>query len=150
MNTPPLRLKDTGRCRWGRPIFELEEPVWYIFHVTGPYVMKDIGCVDITIKVPQGFLTDFASIPRLFWPILPPFGPWRYAAVIHDYLFTLDCPHFLIDAIFRHIMEEFKDIRTWQRVVIYYAVRAYWVGLGQFLQGWRRRQLRSLQEKGSE
>jgi hypothetical protein len=39
------------------------------------------------ITVPKGFVTDLASIPRLFWDLLPPDGPWVKAAVIHDYLY---------------------------------------------------------------
>jgi hypothetical protein len=36
--------------------------------------------------VPAGFLTDFASVPRLFWPILPlSDAVYDKAAVIHDY-----------------------------------------------------------------
>lgn len=33
-----------------------------------------VGSVDSNevICVPQGFITDFASIPRIFWNILPP------------------------------------------------------------------------------
>lgn len=38
-----------------------------------------------TVTVPAGFVTDFASIPRFFWRVLPKteFGP---AAVVHDWL----------------------------------------------------------------
>lgn len=39
------------------------------------------------IIVPDGFITDFASIPRIFWSILPPNGRYTKAAVIHDYLY---------------------------------------------------------------
>jgi hypothetical protein len=39
------------------------------------------------IDVPAGFVTDFASIPRVLWNILPPTGPYGKAAVIHDYLY---------------------------------------------------------------
>ncbi len=39
------------------------------------------------IHIPAGFLTDFASVPRLFWNILPPNGPYGKAAVVHDYLY---------------------------------------------------------------
>lgn len=42
-----------------------------------------------TITVPAGFITDFASVPRLLWNILPPYGPAGKAAVIHDYLYSL-------------------------------------------------------------
>jgi hypothetical protein len=39
------------------------------------------------VRVPIGFVTDFASIPRAFWSLLPPDGTYCYAAVIHDYLY---------------------------------------------------------------
>lgn len=39
------------------------------------------------IHVPVGFITDFASIPRALWDILPPTGVYGKAAVIHDYLY---------------------------------------------------------------
>lgn len=41
-----------------------------------------------TIYVPSGFVTDGASIPRIFWNILSPFGPYFKAAVVHDYLYS--------------------------------------------------------------
>ncbi len=40
-----------------------------------------------SIQLPVGFQTDFASIPKLLWNILPPTGPYGKAAVIHDYLY---------------------------------------------------------------
>ena len=39
------------------------------------------------IEVPVGFITDFASIPRILWVVLPPTGPYGKAAVIHDWLY---------------------------------------------------------------
>jgi hypothetical protein len=41
------------------------------------------------IHVPQGYVTDFASIPQIFWNILPPWGVYGKAAVIHDYLYGI-------------------------------------------------------------
>jgi len=44
---------------------------------------------DEVIRVPAGFETDFASVPRLFWPIFPPYGAtYGKAAVVHDFLWT--------------------------------------------------------------
>lgn len=40
------------------------------------------------ITAPPGCVTDLASIPRPFWILLPPDGPWVKAAVIHDYLYA--------------------------------------------------------------
>ena len=42
---------------------------------------------DRCLTVPADFLTDFASIPRFFWRLLPPIGIYGKAAVIHDYLY---------------------------------------------------------------
>lgn len=39
------------------------------------------------VRVPVGFVTDFASIPRIFWSLLPPDGLYTFAAIIHDYLY---------------------------------------------------------------
>jgi len=40
------------------------------------------------IIVPTGFLTDGASVPRMFWNIFNPVGPTFPAAVIHDFLYS--------------------------------------------------------------
>jgi len=39
------------------------------------------------VHVPVGFQTDFASIPRVFWPFIPPNGWYGKAAVLHDFLY---------------------------------------------------------------
>lgn len=41
-----------------------------------------------TVTVPTGFVTDGASIPRMFWNILSPFGQYFPAALLHDYLYS--------------------------------------------------------------
>lgn len=40
-----------------------------------------------SVIVPVGFVTDFASIPKIFWSLLPNWGPYGKAAIIHDYLY---------------------------------------------------------------
>jgi hypothetical protein len=37
--------------------------------------------------VPSGFVTDLASVPRLYWSILPKTGKYAYAAIVHDFLY---------------------------------------------------------------
>lgn len=39
----------------------------------------------IEVVVPQGFITDGASIPKLLWPLISPFGPLLEGAIIHDF-----------------------------------------------------------------
>jgi len=42
-----------------------------------------------TIRVPAGFITDFASIPRALWSFMIPTGKYGKAAVVHDYLYVV-------------------------------------------------------------
>ena len=39
------------------------------------------------IIVPAGFVTDFASTPRIVWTFMPKSGEYDAAAVVHDYLY---------------------------------------------------------------
>jgi len=45
-----------------------------------------------SITVPRGFVTDFASVPRLFWTAFPACEKYTPAAVVHDYLYW-EQPH---------------------------------------------------------
>lgn len=45
----------------------------------------------LTIVVPKGFVSDGASVPWFFWKIVPPFGNYLRAAVVHDYLYRVGC-----------------------------------------------------------
>ena len=58
-------------------IWRLDEPLIYEIGTLGS---------DRLITVPAGFRTDGASIPRLLQGLLPAWGRWSRAAVIHDYL----------------------------------------------------------------
>lgn len=69
-----LYFKDDG----GLP-FTLTRQLTYVTNV------KNFG----TLVVPAGFKTDLASIPRFFWRILPPFGKYDKAAVVHDFLYQV-------------------------------------------------------------
>ena len=42
-----------------------------------------------TVVVPKGTLTDGASIPKVFWNLLGPHGPYFLAAFLHDYAYSL-------------------------------------------------------------
>ena len=47
-----------------------------------------IGGTQDRIVVPQGFVTDFASVPQgLWWLGLSPHGQYSRAAIVHDYLY---------------------------------------------------------------
>lgn len=46
---------------------------------------------DEWVYVPAGYLTDGATAPRLFWSIIPPWGSYGQAAVVHDFLCEYLC-----------------------------------------------------------
>jgi len=75
------------------------------------------------VKVPKGFVTDLASIPRLFYSVLRPDGDYAYAAIIHDYLYwEQQTSRDVADEIFRLAMLDFK-INECVANAIYDAVR---------------------------
>jgi Protein of unknown function (DUF1353) len=39
------------------------------------------------VKVPQGFVSDFSSIPKAFWILFPPDSSYIYTLIVHDYLY---------------------------------------------------------------
>lgn len=79
------------------------------------------------IRVPPGFVTDLASVPRFFWRILPPFGRYTAASVVHDYLCVTAADSVRVtyeyaDRIFLEAMEALH-VPRWKRWVMYRAVR---------------------------
>jgi len=117
INSQELLVKVTDSNNAGRQIFELLEDLTFQYTVNGGS--------GFSIVVPKGFKTDFASIPRLFWRIFPPVGPYSKAAVIHDYLYQLPgCSRFLADAMLRECMFQLR-VPIWKRLTIYYVVRFF-------------------------
>lgn len=46
------------------------------------------------IEVPKGFVTDLATIPRIFWSFDSPFdGKYMSSAILHDYLYACSLAH---------------------------------------------------------
>ena len=61
----------------------------YHFRILEPFVMLlDNKPPLIGIEVPAGFITDLASVPRVFWAVLPPHGRYAKAAILHDFLLS--------------------------------------------------------------
>ena len=77
-----------------------------------------------TIRVPKGFRTDLASVPRFFWWIIPPMGRHTQAAVIHDHLCNIGHPWKESAEIFYDLMIKYKTYK-WKAKCMYYAVRIY-------------------------
>lgn len=86
------------------------------------------------VTVPAGYLTDGASVPKIFWNIIPPWGVYGQAAVVHDIL----CEYLTIikegvpERITRARCDEILNeamkvlgVPTLKRLAIYGAVCAY-------------------------
>lgn len=101
--------------RFREPIYFLTAPIAWIPN-QGQERYK-------AVTVPPGFVTDFASIPRIFWSVLRPDGEYAYAAVVHDYLYwTQARSREDADHIFKMAMEDF-EIGAATVGAIYNAVR---------------------------
>ena len=79
--------------------------------------------------VPDGYITDGASVPRVFWSIFPPNRPeYLSAAVLHDYLTDLaqigKISFKVADDAFRDALYEL-GVAKWKVWVLYVSVRAY-------------------------
>lgn len=81
-----------------------------------------------TIIVPKGFKTDYASVPRIFRNIINSYGKHGRAAVIHDWLYSKECPLNITrekaDKIFLEIMEEW-GVSKLKRKFMYRMVRLF-------------------------
>jgi len=68
----------------GNASLMLEKDYWYL---------KSALNVDITlgndlyqVRIPRGYLTDGASVPRILWSICPKWDNSHKAVILHDYL----------------------------------------------------------------
>lgn len=61
----------------------LDKDYWVVTKPFSYYLGDDYRKI---ANVPMGFLTDGASVPRVFWWLIPPWGRYGQAAVLHDYL----------------------------------------------------------------
>ena len=78
-----------------------------------------------SVVVPALFMTDFASIPRPLWSILPQWGRYGNAAVVHDFgYWTQTRPRAQVDRIFLEGMQVL-GVGTVTRHIIYWAVRGF-------------------------
>lgn len=99
------------------------------YHV-GDYPSEEI------ITVPVDYVTDFASVPRLFWSIISPIDRHAKAAVIHDYLYDKGCyTRKRSDEIFLEGLNVL-DIKPWKKHCLFYGVRLFsWYRWNQIRNG---------------
>jgi len=86
------------------------------------------------VDIPEGYISDGASVPRIFWWVLPPQGDYGQAAVLHDFL----CEHLIrikngqresitrvqADNALRNAMRDL-GVPRWKRNIMFIAVATY-------------------------
>jgi hypothetical protein len=80
------------------------------------------------IVIPSGFITDFASTPRILYPIFPPIGKYNKATLVHDFLYSKKSNRYNLtrkqsDKFFLQSMEVLGIGK--KRYLMYYAVRLF-------------------------
>ena len=81
-----------------------------------------------TIKVPSGFVSDGFSLPLLFKPLHNPLGKGIEIAVVHDFLYSKQCPPYITrgeaDLFFFEGMNCMR-MSAWKSNLFYLAVRLF-------------------------
>lgn len=92
------------------------------------YYADSLGNKLDELCVPKGFITDFASTPRIFYPLFPPIGIYNKAAMVHDYLYSkeskLNISRKEADLYFLQAMEVL-GVKKWKRIAMFIAVRIF-------------------------
>lgn len=124
----------------------LPEPPLTYNDTTGMWTVDAEVCVPslgYCLVVPKGFVTDLASIPRVFWSEIAPFQLSIIAPVTHDFLYQhggnittrvkgadvlIDTAHVFsraeADAFLRDLATQ-QGVPAWRRNAAYYAVRLF-------------------------
>jgi len=95
--------------------WRIEKPFTYFSDVDAGHV----------VRIRAGFITDFASVPRLLWSLYPRWGSYGYAAIVHDYLYGEDtqvATREIADQIFFEAMRV-QGVPLLRANVLYFAVR---------------------------
>lgn len=109
----------------GKKYFKVTQSFRYYLNEENP---------DVWGYVPAGFLSDGASVPKPFWWLLPPWGSYGQAAVLHDILcetktlFKEEIPYEITrkdaDEIFLEAMNHL-GVKWYVRYPMFLAVRAW-------------------------
>jgi len=86
------------------------------------------------IVVPEGFVTDYFSVPRPLWAFFPRDGKGKKASALHDFLYgrrgAIPTKHYSRKRCDRAFLEAMKaeSVSWWRRQVMYRAVRDWgWI-----------------------
>ena len=72
--------------------------------------------------IPKGFITDGATVPKIFWPAFPPVESYFGAAAVHDYHLSIGVDWKTAEQIFKKNLES-DGIGKIKRFLVVNAVR---------------------------
>jgi hypothetical protein len=99
-----------------------DQDYWYLDR---PLVWESAKTNPVKVEVPRGFVTDFASIPSMFWTWLPRIGRYGLPAIAHDWLYwEQSTERGDADDLLNKSMEELR-VSGVQRELIYRAVQLF-------------------------
>lgn len=79
------------------------------------------------VTIPKGFVTDFASIPRILWSVYPPqYASYVEPAIIHDYFYRCKNDHdrnFADDILYYALVE--NGVKKSTASNFYFGVRTF-------------------------
>ncbi len=123
---PSTKQKPDFRIEFPSPLLvELVDGEDFLFRLIGAFdvVVRVQGEEVVCFKIHPGFMTDFASVPRFLWSILPPIGKYAKAAVLHDALYRFQVfSRKVCDYLFLLAMEACR-VPFWERYALYWGVR---------------------------
>lgn len=125
----PKGFQSIPLMRWQTLVGDRTELIEPLIYVSG---------VGERFEIPAGFLTDYASIPKMFRNIYEPTGPARFPAILHDFLYGKlgGAPYYKTrresDDLFLEAMQ-LVGVDLAQRRIIYRAVRLFgWLYSGKW------------------
>lgn len=101
-----------------------DRPNYWVLNKSFRFILQSPP-VPSVITVPAGFVTNFASVPRVLWSIFPPYSDYGKAAVVHDFLYCTEIKtRKRADKLFLEAMK-ISGVSMWKRHLIYRAVRLF-------------------------
>ena len=102
---------------------------WFILAVDTQVAFDYLGLTYHTL-IPAGWGTDFGSVPASIRWLVPNMGIWDAAYVLHDWLYSADCPLKQLSRNDADLILRFKLIELgmsyWKANLVYWAV--YYAG----------------------
>lgn len=117
---PIYKYKRCWRSLW---ILKCAYPNYVLKHeINAILTLKDENVIQIKVK--EGFKSDLASIPRIFWGIYPPDGNYGKYALLHDALYSSELfKREICDKIFELGLK--KEVSSSIRKLFYYSVKIF-------------------------